>query len=568
MIPFLFMTALNALAPSSHTRTTQSDALLPKEENVHVHCLSNGVKTYIQENDHPAHFGAFRVVVRQSDRDVLLYSYECRENSLDIVEDFFDFCQEKLCGIPSTNPQEQIEPSLNSSQNYTFSHLPSSLQESPQEISVVAVGNFQWEQMRELIKKHFEGIKLATQQQFSPVRITSDSNLSKVAMRISFPHETRSLQTYQDLKEVWKGLLLQELYQQRLELSSKSLEESWIHPHPRFFHPVTGYTLSSEGYAENLLSFLLWQIETMRNEGFSEEEFFVTKRNLLNQLQYLSSVAAAADNAFLASYYADQFLLGEQTFSCDAFLEASASAITEIKSADLYPYLQSFFADQKRSIELVYPEQTQIKRLTYEQIEEMTEKIETLAASYRETTSPSISNRKEKNLVWQVHKDEQEPLFQLADNRRGSSLMLANQAPIVLVNVDAFQQLPLSDREKKIISFIVTTIAEKNIFQLALEKRSMEKKGKKIGQVHPLRFIGYIISDPELKNCLKQIRKSSFKWDAFIDGYAKRMKEEYANDNLFKYLPGFAAQVGASEAEVREYIVDKDFEGLVKALLK
>ena len=79
--------------------------------------------------------------------------------------------------------------------------------------------------------------------------------------------------------------------------------------------------------------------------------------------------------------------------------------------------------------------------------------------------------------------------------------------------------------------------------------------------------MGYILSSPELKSDVRTIKKSSFKWDAFIDGFAKRMKEELANGNVYQHIPGFALEIGTTSKHVEEYVHKKDFEGLVRSLL-
>jgi hypothetical protein len=135
------------------------------------------------------------------------------------------------------------------------------------------------------------------------------------------------------------------------------------------------------------------------------------------------------------------------------------------------------------------------------------------------------------------------------------------------VGGDAYQNLPLSSHEAKIITKIITTMAEKNLVQLMFEKRDLERKGKRINPVHPMKFIGYVFADPYLKHCLGQIRKSHFKWDNFIDGYSGRMKEENANNNLMPIVPGFSKALGADPEAVKEFIKNQDWEGLVRFLL-
>ena len=134
-------------------------------------------------------------------------------------------------------------------------------------------------------------------------------------------------------------------------------------------------------------------------------------------------------------------------------------------------------------------------------------------------------------------------------------------------NPESFLELPLNEPEKKIIHKIISTIAEKNPIKLAFEKRSLDKKGKKIHHVHPLRFLGYIFSDPFLKKCMKEIKKSHFKWEGFMDGLSKKMREESHDHNILPYAEGFADYVNADRDHVVRYLEHHDWEGLVRYLL-
>ncbi len=130
-----------------------------------------------------------------------------------------------------------------------------------------------------------------------------------------------------------------------------------------------------------------------------------------------------------------------------------------------------------------------------------------------------------------------------------------------------FSDLPLVDWEKKIIAHIVSNMADKNVFELLLEKRDMESKGRQIHHVHPLRFMGYVFSEPRLKRHMKAIKKNPFKWDGFINGFAARMREEGARNNLTRFIPGFAEHLQIDPAEVGPFIQRGDSDGLVRFLI-
>jgi Peptidase M16 inactive domain len=572
MIPFLLTMGLCALSSTATAQQLQMDNIIPQEDSVQVMHLANGIRTYIQEHQAPPQCASLRVVLRKSNSQEVQYAIDVRLDSLEQIEEFLAGCRSKIKS-PRGGSEEASEPLTVSNPNPSLLGM-----NSPEEIAIVAVGDFELEQMQRCIEKHFGDVVLShakqTPESSSQIHIGFDKALSKVGISLSYPNTCMPIHTYEDLKQTWAVLFLQELFQQRMERCSKGLDEDWVHPRPKFFYPVSGYTFSSEELSENLLSFLLWQVEAVRDNGFFEDEFYATRRNLVNQLQYLAFNATAPDDAFLASYYADQFLLGDRCLKFQNFLDSSATIVQQIQSADLIPYLSSFFLDENRRIKVVYPMPLHDEVLTQERVENMISRVASLAAFYRNS---NISEEEE--TIWSIESIESCPVsshnesIQLANDREDSSFSLADNANVpfcvktTLGSDEPFYQLPLTDEEMRFIKSIITTMADKNVFQLAFEKHSLEKKGKKINHVHPMRFIGYILSTSSLKNNLKTIKKSSFKWDAFIDGFSKRMKEEMSKDNVYQHIPGFAKLVGSTPEHVRRYINKKDYVGLVKSLL-
>ncbi len=142
-----------------------------------------------------------------------------------------------------------------------------------------------------------------------------------------------------------------------------------------------------------------------------------------------------------------------------------------------------------------------------------------------------------------------------------------SHAEEIMESKGSFFSLPLEEWEQKAIRNIICTMAEKNLLQLGLEKKTLKKKGKKINHVHPLRFVDYIFSDPHLKKCMQQIKKSSFKWNGFVRGFSGRMMEEAVKDNLRPYIPEFSEHLAVNQENLKIYIDNKDWEGLLKYLL-
>ncbi|MBS0620580.1 MAG: hypothetical protein JSS61_03875 [Verrucomicrobia bacterium] len=494
---------------------TQLQERIPEEKSVQLGRLANGVVTYVQENSVVNSKGAYRVVSKQKAFDEVLYAYDARGEQDEAVDGFFSYCTDKLKGMD---------------------HLHG--------LAVVAVGDFPSDAMQGMIEKHFGTVALEGREPLPCIAVCEGGELSKVAVKIAYPIPQTPIETFGDLKERWKHLMLQALFQQRLEVCSKMEDEEWEHPHPRFFYPVRGYALSSPEVSENLFSYLLWHVEMLRASGFTPSEFEAVKIQCMNLMQHMASSAAEPTSRLLASYYADQYLLGERCLSYDSFLSASADLIREIELEDLDPLLANFFDDEQRYIELVYPEGA--RHLTVDRVKEITEEISSLASFQQEGEMEDF----------EIHLLSHQPA--------SFSIQLAGE---ITSTSESFYQLPITDKEKQLIHSIITTMADKNIFQLAFVKRSMEKKGDRIHHVHPLRFAGHILSTPELKRALRVVRKSSFKWDAFVDGFAKRMREELGKGNVYPHVFGFAELLHADPQRVKHYIDHRDFEGLLNHLL-
>ena len=468
MIPCLFTMSLCALSQAANPHARQWTDLLSTEERVQIMHLSNGVKTYVQEHDTPAHCGSFRVVIRKPSAEEELYRYDGMIESWDSVEQFFNHCQEKI----SINSMEAMHSLADF--NFTGSDLSTLNMVPPQEIAVVAVGDFSAADMQSLIAKHFDSLDLRHQPFAAedPIQMGIDPNMS--------------IQSYADLKDAWKVLLLQDLY--------------------------------------------------------------------------LASRSASPDDALLASYFADQFLLGDRCLSFQSFVDASVQLIEEMNIQDLFPYIHRMIQNlESGNVGASDLQQAQLfaKQGMCKHMSDAASCKDEDASLKHDVYIPPFHIEKNRSIIKRTALAKPEE-FQLAKN-----LII----PITTETTASFYQLPITEKEKRLIYSIITTIAEKNILQLAFIKRSVEKKGRKIEHVHPMRFMGYILSHSELRSCLRTIKKSSFKWDAFISGFSRRMKEELANDNVYIHIPGFCQQIGGNQEVVTQLIHKRDWEGLVEEYL-
>lgn len=129
-----------------------------------------------------------------------------------------------------------------------------------------------------------------------------------------------------------------------------------------------------------------------------------------------------------------------------------------------------------------------------------------------------------------------------------------------------FFDLPLTNEDKKNIRKLIIAMADKNILQLLMEKKNMEKLGLKIRPVHPLKFAAFILKDPYLKKCLRTIEKDSLKWGPFVDGYEEKMKEESKAGRMLVYIPGFVEFLNCDAKQVQKLMQNKDYVGFLTDL--
>lgn len=130
-----------------------------------------------------------------------------------------------------------------------------------------------------------------------------------------------------------------------------------------------------------------------------------------------------------------------------------------------------------------------------------------------------------------------------------------------------YESLPITEEEKEKIGNIFITMSENNVFQLLFERKYLQRLGKEINHVHPMRFLGTAFSDRRITHAIRSIKGSMFKWDGFIDGFSERLNEEYMANNINQYVEGLAETLRVDKARMQAFIDKKDFEGLVIYLM-
>lgn len=138
--------------------------------------------------------------------------------------------------------------------------------------------------------------------------------------------------------------------------------------------------------------------------------------------------------------------------------------------------------------------------------------------------------------------------------------------PELDTNPLTYNELIRSSKDEEVIAELITTMAEKGKIKLLFIKHHMEHLGDQVRHVHPLKFLGFIFSKPELKGHFKLILTDYFKKSNFIDGLAPALNNEVRTGKIKNYLDDFCKEVNVQQHQVQPYINRRDWEGMLHFL--
>ena len=84
--------------------------------------------------------------------------------------------------------------------------------------------------------------------------------------------------------------------------------------------------------------------------------------------------------------------------------------------------------------------------------------------------------------------------------------------------------------------------------------------------VHPYKFLGFIFSNPHLKQHMVSVFDDYFKRSNFSKDLGKTLDLYDLRDKLYCYLDDFANEVNIPKEKIKPYIDDRDWHGLLKLL--
>lgn len=127
---------------------------------------------------------------------------------------------------------------------------------------------------------------------------------------------------------------------------------------------------------------------------------------------------------------------------------------------------------------------------------------------------------------------------------------------------------PLTPDEKKDIRYIVNTLGMDSLVNITSSKKSIEKAGKRVDHVHPLRFLGYIFSDEEMKASMKAMEGRSWVWSEFSGGLKNGLEVESKRNNLKpEFVNDFANRVKINVDIISPSISQHSWDTFISTLI-
>lgn len=126
----------------------------------------------------------------------------------------------------------------------------------------------------------------------------------------------------------------------------------------------------------------------------------------------------------------------------------------------------------------------------------------------------------------------------------------------------------VTDEEKAEISYIINTLSNTSYGKLLLLKGELETAGKQIDHLHPLRHLGAIFTDEQLKVGIRNMRKKTMVWKSYVNGLTQTLGQEAQRGNVTEtQLQDFAHTVAIDPAVVLKTFQDQRWKEFIEQLV-
>lgn len=296
----------------------------------------------------------------------------------------------------------------------------------PDLMAVIAVGDFQTEDIEKLIKKHFDKLTAPKQLRKRNIvevpkhketlfTIATDKEANYSAVAVYNKHDVKSFENTADYKESLKRNLFYAMLNDRFNELGMKAEPPFMYAGAgsgRLVRSIEVNVLQAvvkeDGIAKGLET-LLQEAERARKHGFTESEMSRTKANILSSLEKAVNEKDKTESENLIGEYVSHFLYQNPIPGVEKELEYTKKFFNEITLAEVNKLADDLLVEESRVVVVNSPEKESLKIPTETELSAILKNIlnnNITAYEDKVLNAPLVSNLPAKGSITDIKKNE------------------------------------------------------------------------------------------------------------------------------------------------------------------
>jgi len=288
----------------------------------------------------------------------------------------------------------------------------------PDNMAIVAVGDFDPALVENLIHKHFAEIPSPSEPTPRPTfEVTphedakyvcfsdKEATISKVCVFYKIPEpEPSGYISLQEAKEFAIRQLILEMFNERLFEISQSDHAPFFEASLKSSSPMRNLTLMSlstihkEGYGCEALKNLLLEVKRVHDHGFLETELERAKAEYIAGLDHAFEEKDNRTTQALIKSYLDHFIDGDEISSIEDFVSVQKRFLSEITLEEINCEIMHLLSEANRVISSYAPEKEGLLPINEQQLQNVVEEVQ------KATPTPYIDTKVSKALMTEIPK--------------------------------------------------------------------------------------------------------------------------------------------------------------------
>ena len=133
--------------------------------------------------------------------------------------------------------------------------------------------------------------------------------------------------------------------------------------------------------------------------------------------------------------------------------------------------------------------------------------------------------------------------------------------------VDSGFEVNVTLAEAKVIEELLTTMSDSSVVSLLFKKSYLRKIAKKLRPVSSTQFLGYVFERPHLVKKMRNVYKSSLKWNNFTRSIVRGLKKE-AQTSLFDDIAYFAKHTQSNKNILHQLAKEEKWNDFIVHVLE